>query len=106
MPFFGVEPAILDPQTGSELSGNDVEGVLAIKRPWPGIARTVQGDHARYLSVYMAPYKGYYITGDGCKRDKDGYYWITGRVSMCLQYAQCIFVHLFLQTSCAFVNFA
>jgi acyl-CoA synthetase (AMP-forming)/AMP-acid ligase II len=55
-------------------------GVLVMKRSWPSIARTVYGDHERYLSVYMRPYNGYYFTGDGCKRDKDGYYWITGRV--------------------------
>jgi acetyl-CoA synthetase len=57
-----------------------VEGVLCIKRPWPSAARTVYGDHDRYLSVYTRPYPGYYFTGDGCRRDSDGYYWITGRV--------------------------
>eukprot|EP00483_Globobulimina_turgida_P004906 UN04915 len=55
-------------------------GILVIKRPWPGIARTVYGDHERYLETYMNHYPGYYETGDGAKRDSDGYYWITGRV--------------------------
>ena len=54
--------------------------MLCIKQPWPSVARTVYGDHERYLNVYMKPYPGYYFTGDGCKRDADGYYWITGRV--------------------------
>jgi acetyl-CoA synthetase len=71
---------ILLQQSGRELEGNDVEGVLCIKRPWPSAARTVYGDHDRYLSVYTRPYPGYYFTGDGCRRDSDGYYWITGRV--------------------------
>ncbi len=72
--------AILDPETGEELKGNNVQGVLALKRPWPGMARTILGDHSRYLSVYCEPYSNYYFTGDGCKRDEDGFYWITGRV--------------------------
>jgi acetyl-CoA synthetase len=66
--------------SGKEINTLEAEGVLCIKRPWPSIARTVYGDHDRYLSVYMRPYPGYYFTGDGCRRDKDGYYWITGRV--------------------------
>ncbi|KXS17871.1 acetyl CoA synthetase [Gonapodya prolifera JEL478] len=80
LPFWGIEPAILDPTTGQELKGNDVTGVLCLKRPWPSMARTVFGDHSRYLDVYMKPYKGYYFTGDGVTRDKDGYYWVRGRV--------------------------
>eukprot|EP00596_Hydrurales_sp_CCMP1899_P000122 CAMPEP_0119033634 /NCGR_PEP_ID=MMETSP1177-20130426/685_1 /TAXON_ID=2985 /ORGANISM="Ochromonas sp, Strain CCMP1899" /LENGTH=687 /DNA_ID=CAMNT_0006990525 /DNA_START=172 /DNA_END=2235 /DNA_ORIENTATION=+ len=80
LPYYGIEFAVLDPTTGKELEGNDVEGVLCIKRPWPGAARTVYGDHDRYLNVYTRPYPGYYFTGDGCRRDSDGYYWITGRV--------------------------
>lgn len=80
LPYYGIDFAIVDPQTGQELLGNDVEGVLCIKRPWPSITRTVFGDHDRYLSVYMRPYPGYYFTGDGARRDADGYYWITGRV--------------------------
>jgi len=79
-PFFGVEPAILDPETGREKEGNDVDGVLAIKRSWPGQARTIYGDHGRFLDTYLKPYPGYYFTGDACRRDADGYYWITGRV--------------------------
>ena len=80
LPCYGINFAVLDPTTGKELKGNDVEGVLAIKSIWPSIARTVYGDHDRYLNVYTRPYPGYYFTGDGCRRDKDGYYYITGRV--------------------------
>ncbi|CEM09953.1 unnamed protein product [Vitrella brassicaformis CCMP3155] len=79
-PFFGVEPVILDSKTGKPLHGNNVNGVLCFRRPWPGMMRTVYGDHERLLNVYLRPYPGYYFTGDGCVRDKDGYYWITGRV--------------------------
>ncbi len=79
-PFFGVKPVILDPQSGEELEGNGVSGVLAMKEPWPGQMRTVYGDHERFESTYFQQYKGYYFTGDGCRRDEDGYYWITGRV--------------------------
>jgi acetyl-CoA synthetase len=78
-PFFGVEPVLLDEQ-GNELSGNGVTGLLAIKRPWPGMARTIQNDHERFVQTYLRPFHGYYLTGDGCRRDEDGYYWITGRV--------------------------
>ena len=78
-PFFGIEPVLLDTE-GKEIEGNDVSGLLAIKRPWPGMARTVQGDHQRFYKTYLQDYKGYYLTGDGAKRDEDGYYWITGRV--------------------------
>ena len=79
-PFFGIELAVLDAKSGKEIEGNGVEGVLCVKKSWPGMARTVFGDHQRYLDVYMRPYPGYYFTGDGVRRDKDGYYWITGRV--------------------------
>ncbi|MFQ5439632.1 MAG: AMP-binding protein, partial [Paracoccaceae bacterium] len=79
-PFFGVQPAVLDPQSGAELSGNGVSGVLAMKDSWPGQMRTVYRDHARFIETYFADYKGYYFTGDGVRRDDDGYYWITGRV--------------------------
>ncbi|CEM39796.1 unnamed protein product [Vitrella brassicaformis CCMP3155] len=79
-PFFGVEPVVLDSKTGQPLEGDDVSGVLCIKKPWPGMMRTVYGDHERLLNVYLRPYKGFYHTGDGAVRDKDGYYWITGRV--------------------------
>ncbi len=77
-PFFGVEPVVLDDQ-GNELSGA-VSGVLAIKDSWPGQMRTIWGDHARFISTYFEMFKGYYFAGDGCRRDEDGYYWITGRV--------------------------
>jgi len=79
-PMFGVKPVVVDPQTGSVIEGNSVEGVLCIGQPWPGIARTIWGDHQRYLDTYLRPYHGYYFTGDGCRRDKEGYIWITGRV--------------------------
>jgi acetyl-CoA synthetase len=78
-PFFGVEPVILDDR-GIELEGNGISGLLAIKQAWPSIARTIYGDHERYMQTYLSPFKGYYFTGDGCRRDEDGYYWITGRV--------------------------
>ena len=98
LPFFGIEPAIIDPVSGEEIHGNDVEGVLAIKQPWPSMARTVWGAHKRYMDTYLNVYKGYYVravlsivkrpvlanskqfTGDGAGRDHEGYYWIRGRV--------------------------
>jgi len=79
-PFFGVQPVVLDPQTGIEIEGNGVEGVLCMKDSWPGQMRTVWGDHARFEKTYFSDYKGYYFSGDGCRRDADGDYWITGRV--------------------------
>ncbi|WP_439118178.1 acetate--CoA ligase [Nereida ignava] len=79
-PFFGIEPAVLDATSGEEIHGNDVEGVLVIKDSWPGQMRTVWGDHERFEKTYFSDYKGYYFTGDGCRRDADGDYWITGRV--------------------------
>ena len=79
-PFFGIKPVVLDPESGNELHGNGVSGVLAIAEPWPGQMRTVYGDHKRFEETYFQQYKGYYFTGDGCRRDEDGYYWITGRV--------------------------
>ncbi|MAE39539.1 MAG: acetate--CoA ligase, partial [Psychrobacter sp.] len=79
-PFFGIEPVILDPESGKEIEGDDVGGVLAIRTPWPGQMRTIYGDHERFEETYFQQYKGYYFTGDGCRRDEDGYYWITGRV--------------------------
>ncbi len=80
VPFFGIQPVILDPTTGVEITTTEAEGVLAIKDSWPGQMRTVYGDHDRFVATYFADYKGYYFSGDGCRRDKDGYYWITGRV--------------------------
>ncbi|MEM9812513.1 MAG: AMP-binding protein, partial [Pseudomonadota bacterium] len=79
-PFFGVAPVILDPQSGVEINETEAEGVLAIKDSWPGQMRTVYGDHERFVKTYFEQYKGYYFSGDGCRRDADGYYWITGRV--------------------------
>ncbi|KAI9459202.1 hypothetical protein BJY52DRAFT_1267000 [Lactarius psammicola] len=80
VPFFGIDSIILDPHTGKELVGNNVEGVLALRSPWPSIARTVFQDHQRYLETYMKPYPGVFYTGDGAARDGDGYIWIKGRV--------------------------
>ena len=78
-PFFGIEPVLLT-ERGDEIIGNDVSGLLAIKSSWPGQMRTVYGDHQRFIETYFSQFPGYYFTGDGAKRDKDGYYWITGRV--------------------------
>jgi acetyl-CoA synthetase len=77
-PFFGVVPALLDAE-GNEIEGA-AEGNLVISRPWPGQMRTVYGDQQRFIDTYFAMYSGYYFTGDGARRDEDGYYWITGRV--------------------------
>jgi len=77
-PFYGIEPCIVDKE-GKELSG-EAEGMLCLKNSWPGQMRTVYGDHKRFISTYFSQFEGKYFTGDGCKRDKDGYYWITGRV--------------------------
>ena len=78
-PLFGVEPIILD-ESGNEVEGNPASGYLCIKSPWPGIMRTVYGDHERFRETYFDRFPGYYMTGDGVQRDEDGYYWITGRV--------------------------
>ncbi len=78
LPFFGVNPAILDDQ-GNELEGA-TNGVLALKQPWPGQMRTLYGDHKRFEETYFQMFPGFYFSGDGCRRDEDGYYWITGRV--------------------------
>jgi acetyl-CoA synthetase len=80
LPFFGVQPVILDATTGEEITTVEAEGVLCLKDSWPGQMRTVWGDHARFQETYFQQYKGYYFSGDGCRRDADGYYWITGRV--------------------------
>ena len=77
-PFFGIEPCIVD-KNGNELEG-ECEGMLCMKRSWPGQMRTVYGDHKRFIDTYFSQFDGKYFTGDGCKRDADGYYWITGRV--------------------------
>jgi acetyl-CoA synthetase len=80
LPFFGIQPVVLHPESGQIVEGNGVDGVLAIKEPWPGQMRTIYGDHKRFGDTYFQQYKGYYFSGDGCRRDEDGYYWITGRV--------------------------
>ncbi|MGD2115956.1 MAG: acetate--CoA ligase [Acidobacteriota bacterium] len=79
LPFFGVDPVLVD-DDGKVLEGNDVRGNLCLKRPWPGQARTIYGDHRRFRETYFSRFPGLYFTGDGCYRDEDGYYWITGRV--------------------------
>jgi acetyl-CoA synthetase len=79
LPLPGVQPAIMD-ENGKELTANGVEGRLTIKFPWPSMARTIYGDHKRFRDTYFSTFPGKYFTGDGCKRDEDGYYRITGRV--------------------------
>ena len=78
-PFFGVLPELVD-DDGNVLEGNNVEGNLVMQRPWPSIMRTVYGDHKRFFDTYFSRFPGKYFSGDGCKRDENGYYWITGRV--------------------------
>lgn len=78
-PFFGGQPVLLDDE-GKEIDGNPAQGNLAFKHPWPSQMRSVYGDHKRFYETYFAMYPGYYFTGDGARRDEDGYYWITGRV--------------------------
>jgi len=77
--MFGINPVLLDDK-GAEIEGNDKSGALCLKTPWPGMARTVYGDHERYKLTYFSTYPGYYFTGDGAHRDEYGYYQITGRV--------------------------
>ena len=78
-PFFGIQPVILD-ESGAEQNKISCSGLLAIKHSWPGQMRTIYGDHQRFFDTYFSQFSGYYFTGDGVTRDKDGYYWITGRV--------------------------
>ncbi|MDQ2067052.1 acetate--CoA ligase [Xinfangfangia sp. CPCC 101601] len=80
LPFFGVKPVVLDASTAVVQEATEAEGVLCIADSWPGQMRTLWGDHDRFMEAYFSQYKGYYFTGDGCRRDGDGYYWITGRV--------------------------
>ena len=80
LPFFGVKPIVLDPATAAVQTAVETDGVLCIADSWPGQMRTLWGDHARFEEAYFSQYPGYYFTGDGCRRDADGYYWITGRV--------------------------
>ena len=77
-PFFGIKPALVD-EKGADLEGA-ASGNLVILDSWPGQMRTVYGDHERFVQTYFSTYPGMYFTGDGCRRDADGYYWITGRV--------------------------
>jgi len=79
LPFIGIQPALMD-ENGDELKGNQVEGRLCIKFPWPSIARTIWGNHQRYKETYFIAFKNMYFTGDGALRDEVGYYRITGRV--------------------------
>ncbi|MCL4818634.1 MAG: acetate--CoA ligase [Vicinamibacteria bacterium] len=80
LPFFGVKPVVVDPANGQPIEGNGVSGALCLGSPWPGQARTVHGDHSRFRETYFSQFPGYYFTGDGVRRDEDGYYWITGRI--------------------------
>ena len=79
LPFFGIEPVVLD-EEGNEVEGNPARGYLCMKTAWPGIMRTVYGNHERFRETYFDRFPGYYMTGDGTLRDEEGYYWITGRV--------------------------
>ena len=78
-PFFGVQPVLVDPE-GREIEGNNVSGLLCMAASWPGMMRTIYGDHERFIQTYLSQYPGKYFTGDGAYRDRDGYYWLTGRV--------------------------
>ena len=78
-PFYGIEPVLLT-ESGEEIKGNDVSGLLVMKASWPGQMRSIYGDHDRFVETYFSQFPGYYFTGDGALRDEDGYYWITGRV--------------------------
>jgi acetyl-CoA synthetase len=86
LPFLGVEPVLVDHE-GRLVEGNGVRGNLCLRRSWPGQARTLYGDHQRFRETYFSQYQGLYFTGDGCLRDEDGYYWITGRVDDVLNVA-------------------
>lgn len=94
--MYGIDAVVLDAKDGHLLQhkpGETTEGVLAVRQPWPGMARTCLGDHARYMTVYLKPYPGYYFTGDSVLRDQDGYHFITGRVDDVLNVSgayQCI----------------
>lgn len=79
LPFYGVQPCLVN-EAGQEISEMDASGNLCMKFPWPSMARTIYNDHQRFIETYFAKFPGYYFSGDGCHRDADGYYWITGRV--------------------------
>jgi acetyl-CoA synthetase len=85
LPFFGVDPAVVD-RRGEEV-GPNVGGKLIIRRPWPSMLRTIYGDNARYRQQYWSEFKGSYLTGDGARRDEDGYFWIVGRIDDVLNVA-------------------
>ena len=78
LPFFGIQPDIMDGE--GNIMTDEATGILVISKPWPGQARTIYGDHQRFVDTYFKAYPGYYFAGDGARRDKDGFYWITGRV--------------------------
>ncbi|HET6528203.1 MAG TPA: acetate--CoA ligase [Balneolaceae bacterium] len=80
LPLPGIQPALMNEEDGSEIKESHMQGDLVIKLPWPGMTRDIWGDHERYMETYFSKYPGYYLTGDGCRRDDDGYYRITGRV--------------------------
>ena len=80
LPFFGIRPVVLEAETGKEITTTEAEGVLAIADSWPSQMRTIWGDHERFEMTYFSQYKNMFFSGDGCRRDADGYYWITGRV--------------------------
>ena len=86
LPFFGVRPVLVD-EKGNRLNGNGVSGALCLEDSWPGQARTLYGDHERFKQTYFSQYPGLFFTGDGCRRDEDGYYWITGRIDDVLNVA-------------------
>ena len=79
LPLPGIVPAIFD-EEGNEITKKNTTGYLVMTQSWPGQMRTVYGDHQRFIDTYFSQFDGKYFTGDGCRRDKDGYYWITGRV--------------------------
>jgi acetyl-CoA synthetase len=86
LPLPGIEPLLIDPETKKPIQGPG-QGHLCLARPWPGQARTVHGDHPRFVATYFSQYPGLYFTGDGCRRDDDGYYWVTGRIDDVLNVA-------------------
>ncbi|HKS92503.1 MAG TPA: AMP-binding protein, partial [Tepidiformaceae bacterium] len=86
LPFFGVKPSVVS-EEGATIEGNGVSGRLCFDQSWPGMMRTIYGDHERFMQTYLSMYPGRYFTGDGCTRDQDGYYWITGRVDDVLNVA-------------------
>ncbi|XP_049850062.1 acetyl-coenzyme A synthetase-like isoform X2 [Schistocerca gregaria] len=80
LPFFGIKPALIDPNTGDELTSKGIKGVMCVSKPWPSMARGMHGDYKRFVCTYFEPYRRHFFTGDGAYLDKDGYFWITGRL--------------------------